>query len=119
MVGINTANPRVALEVNGNIIASKYSDVSGYDNYYLQPGVLDPTDSNSSLSLTKEGSSNGMRSTQWRLGPYPCRCLLKIQNYTNGLLFAVSESQWHHSRPPSPTEQYHPIPFQRWRYWYR
>lgn len=87
-VGIGTTNPTQKLEVNGNIAAQKYLDLTGQTEFFLDLANSDYN--SSSLSLDRRGSIkwNANYNTSWTT--IDNGAASKIENYYGGLLFATS-----------------------------
>ncbi|MGI5841410.1 MAG: beta strand repeat-containing protein [Patescibacteria group bacterium] len=87
-IGMGTALPREALEVKGNISANRFTDLTSYDKYYLDPAAIG--DNASALSLDLYGSIrfNAEYNTNWtyiKNGPSN-----QIRSLANGLYFTTS-----------------------------
>jgi len=89
-VGIGTTNPGAKLEVNGDIMAQKYTDLTATDKYHLN--LANSSINDSSLQLHRDGSIrfNAYYSAGWKRTI--ASSASKIQSFTNGLMIGVGSS---------------------------
>jgi hypothetical protein len=87
-VGIGTTAPSQKLEVNGNVAAQKYLDLTGPTNFFLDLANSDYN--SSSLALDRRGSIkwNATYGASWTT--IDNGAASKIENYYGGLLLATS-----------------------------
>ena len=87
-IGLGTTSPTQKLEVNGNIAAQKYLDLTGQTEFFLDLANSDYN--SSSLSLDRRGSIkwNANYGTSWTTVDNGAAS--KIENYYGGLLLATS-----------------------------